>query len=234
MNVRATVPAAALGLVVACATPQQTPQQTREAGPAEPGAWRTLFDGQTTAEWRAFRGEGIPQGWQIVDGALTRVGRAGDIVTVAQFGSFELTLEWQVAAGGNSGVMYHVTEEADETYKTGPELQILDDAQHPDGAARLTAAGACYGLYPSPPGAVRPAGEWNTVRLLVDGPHVEHWLNGVKVAEYELWSADWDARVKASKFAEWPGFGLARRGHIALQDHGDRVAFRNIKIRVLS
>jgi len=175
----------------------------------------------------------MPPGWQIVDGALTRVAAAGDIVTKEQFGNFELTLEWQVAPGGNSGIMYHVTEAADATYMTGPEMQVLDDERHADGRSRLTAAGACYGLYPSPPGIVKPAGEWNSVRLVVNGPHAEHWLNGVKVTEYELWSEDWNARVRASKFAAWPAFGRARRGHLALQDHGDRVAYRNIRIREL-
>lgn len=197
------------------------------------GGWRPLFDGQTTAGWRAFRGAAAPAGWQVVDGALTLVAPGGDIITEDQYASFELQLEWRVAAGGNSGIMYHVTEAAGATYMTGPEMQVLDDARHADGASPLTSAGACFALYPAAPGAVRPAGEWNAVRLIVDGPRVEHWLNGVQVTAYELWSADWDARVRHSKFAAWPGFGTARRGHIALQDHGDRVAYRNIRLRVL-
>src|SRR5919202_1955113 len=112
-------------------------------------------------------------------------------------------------------------------------MQGLDDARHADGKSRLTSAGAAYGLYPSPAGVVKPAGEWNKVRLVVNGAHVEHWLNGQKVVEYELWSPDWEAKVKASKFAAWPGYGRARRGHIALQDHGNQVWFRNIRIRRL-
>lgn len=198
------------------------------------GGWRPLFDGQTTAGWRAFKGEGAPAGWQVEDGALTLVsGGGGDLITEDQYGSFELELEWRVAEGGNSGIMYHVTEAAAATYMTGPEMQVLDDARHADGASPLTSAGACFALYPAEPRAAKPAGEWNAVRLVVNGARVEHWLNGAKVAAYELWSPDWNARVQASKFAAWPGFGAAQRGHIALQDHGDRVAYRNIRIRVL-
>lgn len=200
---------------------------------AAQSGWRSLFDGRTTAGWRGFRMDTVPAGWQVVDGALTRVGGGGDIITTDQFANFELELEWNVAAGGNSGIMFRVTEDSDATYKSGPEMQVLDDAAHRDGQSRLTAAGANYGLDAAPAGVVEPAGEWNAVRLVVNGAHVEHWLNGVKVVEYELWSPEWEAKVAATKFAQWPGYGRARSGHIALQDHGDRVAYRNIRIRVL-
>jgi hypothetical protein len=176
----------------------------------------------------------MPAGWQAVDGALTRVADATDIITRDQFGDFELTLEWQVRPAGNSGIMFRVTEEYDFGYKSGPEMQVLDDAGHPDGRAPLTAAGADYGLHPAPPDVVRPAGEWNQVRIVVDGSRVEYWLNGVQTVRYELGSPDWEARVKSSKFAQWPTFGRAPRGHIALQDHGDWVAYRNIKLREIS
>jgi hypothetical protein len=195
--------------------------------------WRALFDGRTTAGWRGYRRPDMPAGWEVVDGALTRSGPGGDIVTVDQFGDFELELEWMVAPGGNSGIFYRVTEEGEAGYHTGPEMQVLDDAAHADGLSRLTAAGSAYGLYPAPPGVVKPAGEWNAVRIVVRGQHVEHWLNGTKIVDYELGSPDWEAKVKASKFAQWPGYGRAPRGHIALQDHGDRVAYRNIRIREL-
>jgi hypothetical protein len=198
------------------------------------GEWRALFDGQSLVAWRGYRRDRVPAGWQVVDGALTRVGQAGDLITREVFGDFELELEWMVAEGGNSGIMYRVTEEAAETYQTGPEMQVLDDARHPDGGSRLTAAGSVYGLYPAPAGAVKPAGEWNAVRIVVHGSQVEHWLNGVEVAAYQLGSTDWKARVAASKFREWPGYGRAAAGHIALQDHGDRVAYRNIRIRTLA
>lgn len=197
------------------------------------GEWRVLFDGVSLDPWRGFRRGAVPAGWRVVDGAITRVGRAGDLITRDVFADFELTLEWMVEEGGNSGIMYRVTEDAAETYQTGPEMQVLDDAGHRDGASRLTSAGAVYGLYPAPAGVVRPAGEWNAARIVVRGSHVEHWLNGVEVAAYELGSPEWEARVAASKFRRWPGYGRARAGHIALQDHGDRVAYRNIRIRTL-
>jgi 3-keto-disaccharide hydrolase len=197
-------------------------------------AWQVLFDGSGTSAWRGFRRTDLPSGWQAVDGALTRVSGGGDIVTRDEFGDFELELEWKLQPRGNSGIMFRVSEGDSNTYRTGPEMQVLDDAGHRDGQDRLTAAGSNYALHAASAGVVRPVGEWNQVRLVVRGPHVEHWLNGQKVVEYELWSPDWEARVKASKFAAWPGYGRARRGHIALQDHGDWVAYRNIRIRALS
>ena len=195
--------------------------------------WRLLFDGKTTAGWRGFKQDSAPPGWQVVDGALTRVASGGDILSRAKFRNFELTLEWNVAPGGNSGIFYRGSEDDDAIYWNAPEMQVLDDAGHVDGKSRLTSAGAAYDLYPSPAGVVKPAGAWNQVRIVVKGKHVEHWLNGVKVVEYELGSPDWNAKVKASKFAGNPHFGRNPTGYIGLQDHGDRVAYRNIKIRVL-
>ncbi len=202
--------------------------------PAEQQAgWRLLFDGRTTAGWRGFRMDSMPSGWQVVDGTLTRVASAGDIMTKEKFANFELALEWNISPGGNSGIFYRASEDDDAIYWTAPEMQVLDDARHSDGKSRLTAAGSDYGLYPSPAGVVKPAGEWNAVRIVVNGKHVEHWLNGVKVVEYELGSADWEAKVKASKFAPHVHYGRNATGYIGLQDHGDRVAYRNIRIRVL-
>jgi hypothetical protein len=154
-------------------------------------------------------------------------------MTDEEFANFELALEWKIAPGGNSGIMFRVTEDAEATYHTGPEMQVLDDSAHEDGLSRLTAAGSNYALHPAAAGVVRPAGEWNAVRLVVNGAHVEHWLNGVKVVDYDLWTPAWDSLVAASKFAEWPGYGRAPKGHIVLQDHGDQVAYRNIRIKVL-
>ncbi len=197
------------------------------------GEWRTLFDGRSLDAWRGFKSPSVPAGWQVVDETLTRVGPAGDLVTREQFRDFELALDWMVAEGGNSGVMYRVTEDAEQTYETGPEMQVLDDARHPDGRSPLTSAGAVYGLYPGRPDVTKPAGEWNAARIVVRGHHVEHWLNGARVVAYEIGSPDWMARVATSKFKDWPGYGRAGRGHIALQDHGDRVAYRGIRIRTL-
>lgn len=196
--------------------------------------WALLFDGKTTEGWRGYKQEKAPGGWQAVDGALTRVEGGGDIISVEQYGSFDLRFEWKVDPGGNSGVMYRVAESGDATYHTGPEYQILDNAAHADGQAALTAAGSCYGLYAPSKDVTRPAGSWNQARIVVRGNHVEHWLNGERIVQYELGSADWQERVAASKFKQWPDFGRLPRGHIALQDHGDRVAYRNIRIRPLT
>lgn len=195
--------------------------------------WRLLFDGQTTSGWRGYRQDAAPAGWQVVDGELVRTGGGGDLITVDQFGDFELALDWKVGPGGNSGVFYRIVETAEQTYHTGIEMQVLDDERHADGRSRLTSAGALYGLYPAPAGIVNPAGEWNSARILVRGNHVEHWLNGRKIVDAEMWSDDWNTRLAASKFTQWPGFAKSARGHIGLQDHGDRVWFRNIKIREL-
>jgi hypothetical protein len=189
-------------------------------------------------EWRGFRMSGLPAGWTVNGDEIGFVppadGARADLVTVAQYGDFELTLEWAVSEGGNSGIFFRVSEAASATYESGPEMQILDDERHPDGAKPETSAGANYGLHPPTIRAARPAGEFNEVKLIARGPHVEHFLNGVKVVEYELWTEDWKQRVAASKFAAWPSYGLAREGHIALQDHGDEVVFRNVRIRRLA
>ncbi len=196
--------------------------------------WRSLFDGTTLKGWQGHRTPGeLPGGWAVVDRALTRTGRGGDIVTTEQFANFELEFEWKVSKGGNSGVFYRVDSTVEVTYMSAPEYQVLDDARHQDGKSRLTAAGAAYGLFPSPEGHTNPVGEWNAGRIVVDRAKVEHWLNGTRVVEYELWSPDWEQRVRESKFNAWPAYGRARRGHIGLQDHGDRVAFRGIRIKVL-
>ena len=216
----------------AASTPPAATAGTTAAASAEAfGEWRPLFDGRSLAGWRGFRSEQPPAGWQAVEGSLVRVGGGGDLLTVEEFDDFELALDWKVEPGGNSGVMFRVARDGDETYHTGPEMQVLDDAGHADGRSRLTAAGSAYGLYPAPEGVVRPAGEWNEARLLVHGSHVEQWLNGTKTAEYEIGSPDWERRVRESKFAAWPRYGRVPRGHIVLQDHGDRVEYRNVRIR---
>jgi hypothetical protein len=197
------------------------------------GGWRPLFDGKTTSGWRGFRQAQMPAGWQVVDGALTRVARASDIVTVDEFGDFELTLEWKLPPNGNSGIFFRVTEDDDVMWHTAPEFQLIDNAYNKEPLKPVQLAGANYDLDPPSRDVTKPIGSWNEARLLVRGPHVEHWLNGVKVVEYELWTGGWERQVRASKFKDYPRYARARRGHIGLQDHDDRVAFRNIKIREL-
>ena len=197
----------------------------REAG------WQLLFDGNSLQGWRGYNSEFMPTGWSAENDMLIRTGPGGDIITEEQFGDFELYFEWLGGPGGNSGVLFRAVEGQEEVYHGAPEMQVLDDAGHPDGRSPLTSAGSNYGLHGVPRDIVRPAGQWNTSRIVVVNKQVEHWLNGAKVVEYELGSADWAQRVANSKFAQWPAYGRASRGHIGIQDHGDRVSFRNFKIR---
>lgn len=199
-----------------------------------PGPWASLFDGKSVQGWHNYDTPGKPvAGWTAENGLLVRSGAGGDLTTDKQYANFELELEWKVEKGGNSGVIYRIDHRGEKSYVSGPEMQILDDAVHRDGQNPLTSAGANYALHPAVPGLNKGANEWNTVRLVVNGTHVEHWLNGKQVVAYELGSADWETRRKASKFANAEMYGRAGRGHIALQDHGDRVYFRNIRIREL-
>lgn len=194
--------------------------------------WRSLFDGTSTAAWRGYREQTLPAAWHIVDGVLTKSGSANDIITKDQFGNFELALDWKLSPGGNAGVFYRGTEEYDHIYWSAPEYQLLDDARHPDGKSRLTSAGADYALYPSPAGIVKPANEWNSTLIVVNGNEVQHWMNGQKLLQYELGSPDWEARVKASKFNDYPHYGRASRGYIGIQgDHDGTLWIRNVRIR---
>lgn len=196
--------------------------------------WRVLFDGTLLDSFRGWHSDGMPEGWHVVDGTLAKEGHVDDLVTRDQFGNFELELEWKVGKAGNSGVFYRGTREYDEIYWSGPEYQLLDDANAPDGRNRLTAAAAAYGLYAPAAGVVKPFGEWNKTRIVLKGDHVEHWLNGQKVVEYDLRSPEWTAKVAASKFKEYPHYGLAKSGLIGIQgDHPGSLALRHIRIREL-
>jgi Domain of Unknown Function (DUF1080) len=218
---------------VACAG-HNTPTGTAAPVSSSTG-WRSLFDGSSLSAWRGYHEQTMPAGWSIVGNTLVKTGSANDIITREKFTDFELTFDWKVAQGGNAGVFYRGTEEYDHIYWSAPEYQLLDDANHPDGHSRLTSAGAAYAVYPSPAGVVKPGGEWNSSRIVVKGPHVEHWLNGQKLLEYELWSPDWEAKVAASKFSAWPHYGRAARGYIGIQgDHDGPLTVRNIRIREIT
>lgn len=214
---------------------QQTDTQD-EAREATASEWTVLFDGSDLSQWRNYRADTLSDKWQIQEGTLTLADKGGgDIITVDQYEDFELELEWKISEGGNSGLFFHVVE-ADtlgRVYHSGPEVQILDDDRHPDGKIPMHRAGDNYDLHSVSEETVKPVGEWNQVRLVVNDGKVEHWLNGVKVVEYELGSPDWEERYQKSKFTQWPMYGRAGKGHIALQDHGDPVWFRNIRIKTL-
>ncbi|MGI8922903.1 MAG: family 16 glycoside hydrolase [Fimbriimonadales bacterium] len=205
-----------------------TPEEARQG-------FELLFDGKATDKWRGFRKQTLPRGWSASDGelGLAKGAGAGDIVTKDQYSDFELRLEWKVSPGGNSGIFFRVSEELTAVYLSAPEMQVLDDDLHPDGMNPLTMAGSNYALHARRRDVVRPAGNWNDVRIIAKGNDIEYWLNGYRVVSYKLGSPEWTSLVTKSKFADWPSYGKVKTGHIALQDHGDAVAFRNIRIRKL-
>ena len=178
----------------------------------------------------------LPSGWAgrvrmaVVDGTIARKkAGAGDIVTERQFEHFELQLEYKIAEGGNSGLMFHVAEEADHPWQTGPEVQIQDNVAGRDPQK----SGWLYQLYKPEIDATRPVGEWNQVRVLITPEKCSVWMNGKHYYDFVKGSKDWDERVAASKFARMAGFGKAKSGHLCLQDHGNPVSYRNIKIRTI-
>lgn len=195
--------------------------------------WKLLFDGKTTEGWKGYRKDKMPDGWQVVDGVLGTRGKAGDICTTEEFTDFELQVDWKISPGGNSGIMYRVAETHGAPYETGPEYQLLDDEKHGDGRNPLTSAGSIYAVYPPAKKVLKPVGEWNHTKIVLKGAHVEHWLNGEKVCEAEIGSEDWNARVAKSKWAKVTSYAKETKGKIDLQDHGDKVEFKNIKILVL-
>ena len=211
----------------------QTPAYNTLTAEERAAGWQLLFDGNSPAQWRGYMRDELPAGWQAVNGELTRTARAGDIVTREKYRNFEFVFDFKVAEGGNSGIFYRAIEGPEFIYYAAPEYQVLDDARHRDGQSELTSTGANYAVHPAKRGVVKPAGEWNTGRIVVNGNHVEHWLNGTLMVEYELGSADWRERVAKSKFNEFREYGKAAEGQIGIQDHGSYVAYRNLKIRNL-
>ena len=214
-------------------TPPKPERQNFLTAEEQAAGWKLLFDGRTTAGWRGYRKDHMPAGWQVEDNCLVRVGPGGDIITAGEFDNFELELEWRICAAGNSGIFYRVNEDLDWPFFTGPEFQVLDNAEHADGRNPLTSAGSNYALHAPVRDTTAPVGFFNQSRIVCDGPHVEHWLNGERIVEYELWTDEWEQMVADSKFKAWPNYGLMKQGRFVLQDHGDRVWYRNIKIRAL-
>ncbi len=222
---------------VSCSnTPSERAPNTLTRGEQSVG-WILLFDGESTDNFRGFRKDDFPsQGWDIAaDGSLHRTAGAsgGDIITREQYGDFEFACEWRVAPGGNSGIIYRATEDHAYPWETGPEYQILDDAAHGDGAKPKTRAGSLYDLFPCAKDVVNPAGEWNETLIVARGPHIRHYLNGVLVVDAHIGSPEYNAAHAQSKWTGMPDFATRERGHIALQDHGDEVWFRNIRVRPL-
>ena len=208
------------------------PSREESAAPGEAGGWKLLSDGTLDA-WRGYGRDNAPSGWSASGDTIAFAPgvEGGTLITRERFGDFELAFAWRISEGGNSGVFYRVTETEAAPYWSGPEYQILDNAGHSDGGASETSAGANFALHGPGEDHSRPVGEWNHSRIFVQGELVEHWLNGALIVAYELRSDEWRAAVAASKFADWPAYGMAAAGHLGLQDHGDAVWYRDVRVR---
>lgn len=205
----------------------------------ESNGWKMLFDGASMNGWRTYQNKPADS-WSVKDGTLYCAGsktdksdRRSDLITAAQFENFDLELDWKLAPQGNSGVMYMVSEEFPAAYQSGPEYQLIDDNNFPDKLEDWQKTGANYAMDAAPTAASKAIGEWNHTRIVVNKGHVEHWLNGVKVVDYQLWTDEWNKKKAEGKWKDTPGYGMSRKGHIALQDHGSEAWFKNIKIKEL-
>jgi hypothetical protein len=206
--------------------------------------WQLLFDGNDKTGWHIYNGKSDGSAWQVTDGCLhlspgpkndwQTVG-GGDLISDSSFDNFDLKLEWKIDTAGNSGVLFYVHEDPslEHAYFSGPEMQVLDNERHPDAKIVKHRAGDLYDLITSTPETVKPALEWNQVEIIANKGHLEFYLNGTKVVETTMWDDNWKKMIAGSKFKQWPPFGTFQTGHIALQDHGAQVWYRNIKIRKL-
>lgn len=225
--------------LVSClaAAPWSIPTIAQEGADPDQSEFVELLAGSLGDHWRGFRKDDVPAGWQLEGGVLKFEavdGGRGDLITKETYENFELRLEWKVGPAGNSGIFFRVSEDQPATYSTGPEMQVLDNGGHADGKNPLTSAGSNYALHAPPRDVTRPVGEFNEAVVRVEGPRVRHWLNGELVVDYQLWTDEWEALVAGSKFRSMPRYGRNRVGHVALQDHGDPVSFRRVRIRRLA
>jgi len=201
--------------------------------------WQLLFDGSSMNGWRTFKNKPT-NSWEASNdelhckGSVTdKTDKRSDLITKNEYDNFELSVEWKISKAGNSGIMYHVTEDYDAPYLSGPEYQLIDDDGFPEKLEDWQKTGSDYAMYSATTRPTKPIGEYNLTKIVVNGSHREHWLNGVKVLEFEAWTPDWNKRKMEGKWKDAPGYGMAKTGFICLQDHGSEIWFRNIKIRKL-
>jgi hypothetical protein len=201
--------------------------------------WKLLFDGKTKSGWRAYQNKG-GDSWSVTDGTLHSKGSSanygeisGDLMSNNQFENFELSIDYKISPKGNSGILYMVKEDSLPSYASGPEYQIIDDKNFPEKLEDWQKTAADYAMYVAPTADPNAAGEWNHARIVVNKNHVEHWLNGKKVVDYELYSDDWKNKKATGKWKDYPGYGLNKKGHLVLQNHGSEAWFKNIKIKEL-
>lgn len=201
--------------------------------------WQLLFNGSSMDNWRTYQNKST-NSWEVVNGELHCKGNETDksdlranLITKEEYDNFELSIEWKISKAGNSGILYHVTEEYEAPYMSGPEYQLIDDEGFPEKLEDWQKTGADYAMYTATSRPTKPVGEYNVTRIVVNGSHREYWLNGVKVVEFEAWTPDWNKRKMEGKWKDAPGYGMAKKGFICLQDHGSEIWFRNIKIKKL-
>ncbi|MCK7558141.1 DUF1080 domain-containing protein [Chitinophaga sedimenti] len=201
--------------------------------------WKLLFNGSSLDGWRVYK-DRTSNTWSADSGTMHCKGSStdksdlrGDLITTGEYGNFEFEADWKLAPQGNSGILYLVTEEFDAPYLSGPEYQIIDDNNFPEKLEDWQKTGANYAMNPPLVMAAKPIGEWNHTKIVVNKGHVEHWLNGQKTAETEMWSDDWNKAKATGKWKDAKGYGMAKKGHIALQDHGSEIWFKNVKIKEL-
>ncbi len=192
--------------------------------------WRLLFDGKSLDQWRSYQKDAVDSGWAIENGCLARVSWAGDLITREQFDNFELKLEWRISDSGNSGIFIRGDESGDSIHHTGYEMQILDNAGHYDAKDPSHRAGALYDMIAPDHDTSKPVGYWNRVHIKANGPDVEFWLNEKLTAKFQQGSPEFQALYNNSKFTSRPKYGTLSKGHIGLQDHFDKVWFRNIRV----
>ena len=198
--------------------------------------WVLLFDGESTKGWRNYKNREA-DGWAVANGEVyckeTGVTKRADLITVDQYENYELHIDWKISPKHNSGIIYMVTEDNGASYESGPEYQLIDDIGYPDKLSDKQLSGANYDMQAPSAKVSKPAGEFNHTKIVINKGHVEHWLNGTKVVDYQLWTSEWEQQKANSKWKDVKTYGMSKKGYIALQDHGGGVAFKNIKIKPL-
>lgn len=223
-----------LATILCSSLPAAMAQDNQLTAAEKSAGWQLLFDGNTMSQWRNFKKNTLNPQWQIEDGAMKLSAKnGGDIVTKISYQHFELQLDWKIAAGGNSGIFVRVNETGNTIYAQAPEIQILDNERHPDNKLPSHLAGSLYDMIAAPPTAHQSAGQWNKVKIRLEHDQLTVWQNNVQTAAILINSPQWQQLLAKSKFANWPGFAATQQGHIGLQDHGDVVWFKNIKIKEL-
>lgn len=214
---------------LACVASDNTLSETEQKD-----GWQLLFNGNDMSQWRNFKQQTLNKNWQVVDGEMRLTGKGGgDIVTKATYKNFELSLQWKISPAGNSGIFIMADEHGRHIYSHAIEVQILDNERHSDNKLSSHLSGSLYDLFASSKNSQKVAGQWNDVRIIVLNKRLRVWQNKVQTVDVTLGSDKWQQALATSKFATWQGFASNDNGHIGLQDHGDAVAFKNIKIKAL-